>query len=112
MRTAVEILVEARRLIRTPKKWTQGAYCRGRDGRSVSTNADGIARYCAVGAIYVARGKLKASNKSHGKAEGALRHVTQEVSIITFNDQAGRTHKEVMKAFDKAIAFLKTRRKS
>lgn len=96
---ASEILRAAKARISTPDRWTQGASARNAFGLHVTPFSEHATCYCGYGAIW--------SIKNHG----VLRHESSETYLSLsvgrhfpyYNDEPGRTHEEVMAAFDKAI---------
>lgn len=95
MRVVTKFLLETKNLIDTPEKWIQDQASNGKGG------------YCIIGAMnqiqvdvetLTGPGRLSQRNK----ASDILRQVVGP-SIIDFNDTKGRTHDEVMAAFDIAI---------
>ena len=99
--TTAELLYEARAVIDTEDKWTQGALARNAGGQElVSVLSPGAVCYCAGGAIAVAFGERYPDGSS--PVWLALEAVISGV-IPTWNDKPERTHAEVLAAFDKAI---------
>lgn len=100
--TPVEVLRKAKALIEE-RGWTQGEYV-SRDGA-----------HCARGACYVASGShvlpmypVGHIDDSANDAQYALASaIGKELlhSVSDWNDEPGRTKKEVLAAFDKAIAL-------
>jgi hypothetical protein len=86
MSATVEVLQAARALIDTPDKWTQGTY------------DDGEGRRCIVAALDAARNRIP-----ERCAQGTLRATVGGEPLSQWNDAPGRTHAEVMAAFDRAI---------
>lgn len=102
--TALEVLTEARALIARPDRWVQGgsamnlrgAFCSALSPAAVCWSADGVVLRAAKGDIddtYVARRCLK--------------QAVDTDSLIDWNDAEGRTHAEVLAAFDAAIRLAK-----
>lgn len=96
MQTVKEILVAARAIIADEENWTQGAYAKDKDGTSIGANYSSAVCFCSIGAIY----KITISPFDAMKV---LRNHMED-SIIKFNDE--HTHKEVLAAWDEAIASL------
>lgn len=98
-KSVVEVLTEARKLIEKPEHWTQGVSARSRTGRHVSNRSKRAVCWCASGALDRVSYRinawtwLEASNALRGYMRGHIEH---------FNDT--RTHADVLKAFDRAIA--------
>jgi hypothetical protein len=100
------ILVTAKSLIDTPGKWTKG---------QMSKYNPDIAGYsfCSAGALEVAGKMIEGElwfpflhniELAKSEARTVMSLVTGETYLVEFNDNAERTHGEVMAAFDKAIA--------
>ena len=97
--TLVETLRAARALVDTPEKWLQGAF---RDGQ----------KRCIAGALRdVSPVLITDSNRSYelfamsdDPAYRTLLCVTgSPVTLSEWNDTSGRTHADVLAAFDRAI---------
>lgn len=88
MASTEELLVAAKNLIISPENWLQAEASNGKGG------------YCIIGALQAAGGD--SSFITGLQAENCLRNVICQ-SIVDFNDAPGRTHKEVLDAFDTAI---------
>jgi hypothetical protein len=104
--TPADILRAARALIDAPEKWTQDAYRRDAEGNKCKPAA--AVCWCAEGAI------LAASDDSvlmmnRWRAEDLLTAAAPG-AIAIFNDAPGRTHAEVLAAFDRAIELAETAR--
>lgn len=84
---ASSVLVAAREMLANPENWIRGR----------SRSADG--KHCMVDALW------KASGASEAMA--TLAEAIGGGSISAWNDAEGRTHAEVMAAFDRAIAFYR-----
>ena len=96
MQTVKEILVAARAIIANEENWTQGAYAKDKDGSSIGVNYSNAVCFCSIGAI-------RKITMFPFDAMKVLRNHMED-SIIAFND--GHTHKEVLAAWDEAIASL------
>ncbi len=84
-------LIAAKARIDTPDKWFQGAW----------SSAD-VRRFCMVGALMGESREAKIEGIA--ALERALAANGWWAGVISFNDTRGRTHAEVMKIFDIAIA--------
>lgn len=103
MKRTSEILADARKLIEVPDSWQQNAFF---DGEYRQPGC----RYCALGAIHAARGDRSIAEPSWNTESSVLADVIDATSwseISEWNDQKGRTHAEVLAAFDKAIEAAK-----
>lgn len=96
MQTVKEILVAAKAIIANEENWTQGAYAKDKDGSSIGVSCSNAVCFCSIGAI------LKITISPFDAMKVLRKHM--EDSIINFND--GHTHKEVLAAWDEAIASL------
>lgn len=94
MRPALIPLVKARALIADPEKWGKGR-----------RNIDRLpTTYCAVEAIEEAEPHDRDLRIAACRTlKTVLRLWDAEISILAWNDEAKRTHAEVLAAFDKAI---------
>lgn len=94
--TAVEILREARALIESPDRWTQGAYARTAAGTETDPSARDAAQWCALGAIcHAGDGSVNTQD-----AIALLKGATYQ-SVTVLNDEDG--HADVLAMFDRAI---------
>ena len=102
-----QILREARALIGTPKQWTQGASQRNSIGISVARDHPDVATRCMAGAIEGACPCADPHEQveifdflmdSIDRYEGKF-----NLALSRWNDKTGRTHADVMQAFDRAI---------
>lgn len=102
MRSTAEILTAARGLICTPDRWVQGDGATDSLGNSVSMRHPSATCRCTLFAILTV-----GSGAEAGLAIDTLRQVIdlpEDVSLPEWNDTPGRTHADVMAAFDAAIA--------
>lgn len=86
-RSVVEVLVEARGLIADESRWTTGMASNG--------------PYCAMGALYAARGEAVAAPIIHMPAYKVLKAALGGGEVGRFNDS--HSHAEVLALFDRAI---------
>lgn len=100
MKTAKQILIEARAKIADPEHWTQGAFARNYTGSPCPARSGTAVRWCAVGAVLVF--SYEEGLRQSRAAELAALHDAMERDIADFNDT--HTHEEVIAAFDRAIA--------
>ena len=103
-------LIAARALIDTPAKWTQGANERDSEGSTVvRMTSHPVASRCASGAIQSSaiEGNLNSLECTilldHFQRTIEIRTGAMYSSVMNWNDDRGRTHGEVMQAFDLAI---------
>lgn len=103
---AVDVLVQAARLIADPERWTQGALALDEIGDSVHPENDFAVRWCGYGAILAVVGDSFVLDMM--KAEAALREAADDlfgtVSIGEINDFLG--HWAIMTCYRHAIAKL------
>jgi hypothetical protein len=105
MVTPLQVLKTARKLIAKKEGWTKGTCARNRSGVPVDWDESSAVSFCAYGAIYRAAIPLdSAGDRVHLKAEDFLKKVIQRPTIQFWNDEWERTKKEVLAAFDQAIA--------
>jgi hypothetical protein len=102
MTTTREVLIAAKALIDTPEKWCQGAYMRDRNGARCCLTAKDAVKWCGLGAI----GAVTCSHSEYSEAINLLNRavpVGHGSPYFAWQDAPGRTHAEVMAAFDEAI---------
>ena len=104
---AVDILINARALITNPENWCKGTFARNRDFRMVENYSADATKFCASGAIYLISNKTNSDDVELQLAKSFLRESVGICGITTFND--GHEHKDVLEAFDAAIAIAKKR---
>ena len=115
----LEVLVESRRMIATPDRWTQGgALARDTNGQRVVPYADEAVCWCASGAVMlacskVADGAIKPGTYKHMLVSRQLcdfvhdttfYEVRKEGGLGYWNDESSTSHEDIIAAFDKAIA--------
>lgn len=88
----VDVLIAARALIEKPENWAQGINAR------LSSPP-----HCAGAALIKAKTGERLEDDALAAAFQALRPAISG-DIVQWNDTPGRTHSEVLAAFDKAIA--------
>jgi len=104
-RKILSVLVAARKLITPREKWTQRVNARDKFGRyTYPLNADAVC-FCAQGAIARIAGGM--GNPAKISAMVVLGSVIKG-DVTTFNDAPKRTHRQILAAFDRAIAKLKS----
>ena len=96
MQTTKEILIAARAIIAEEKNWAQEAYAKDKDGMFTGVGSSNAVCFCSIGAI-------RKITMEPFDAMGVLGSYMGG-SIIAFNDT--HTHKEVLAAWDEAIASL------
>lgn len=111
--TPAEVLRAARALIATPERWTRSTYMRDSAGLRLDIRcADDRARavcWCSLGATAQVASDCDygASDCDYGAEVKADRLLEAAVGgdVVRWNDRPGRTHAEVLAAFDRAIAL-------
>jgi hypothetical protein len=95
--TTKEVLIRARKLIEDPKRWTQHASARTGDGEDVLAENPQACQFCLYGALAAVAG--------YGHEERAFAAMWDSLGThpIDWNDEPGRSHAEVLAAFDHAI---------
>lgn len=84
------------RLLSDPEKWTQRAIARNKGGDVISPTLSDAHSFCILGAIKMCYGD------DDYKARIKFRNIVGEVSLIDWNDNSKRTHKQVLRACKKA----------
>lgn len=109
------LLIEARSKIANPEHWTQGAHARTVTGAICNAGSGDAFCFCASGALYASYckslsllDKLKYSERS-AKAYSLLCETADGGNIEWFNDAPNRKHRDVLVAFDRAIALAHER---
>lgn len=97
-----EALQKAKELISTPEKWAQGDIAFDSNGEPTSALSICAERWCSLGAIVRVDGGV---NYTFGNSRRMLSDALSGNKIADWNDATGRTHEEVMDAFDRAIAL-------
>lgn len=113
MKTAVEILTEARDLIAQPGKWSQGWLAKNSSGHDCASDDPDAGSFCLLGAIERVIGTT--TDREWSEGESVLFHnavrlvesVTGEEYVSVWNDDPTRTQEEVVQAFSKAIEIAK-----
>lgn len=104
--TPLQLLKKARALLAKPKAWIQGSEARTANGTSVCATTRGAIRFCALGALYKAEGVNPMDSGDRDVARWALRRAVKNDHLVSWNDAPRRTHAQILKGFDKAIASL------
>lgn len=110
--TALEILEKAKSLIDHPSKWTVGAYARDAADRPVTIDDNLACKFDMGGAIFKALNTRYAPSSGNNayQFEVAWRAVANAIGtsrLLHWQDELGRDHNDIMKAFDNAIESLK-----
>jgi len=96
----IKALREARALIDEPSKWIKGDLARSKFGNTCETSSQNAVCFCSVGALMRVTGHL------FGPEWRALSSTFGNRPVAAWNDDSATTHKDVLAAFDRAIADL------
>jgi len=87
-------------LLTAPERWTQGAYARTALGRPIAADDPAACQWCLVGAIahcYLDNSiRYAVSNKIQYAIGQTVFGNSQPDSIVPWNDDRNRTHKQVL----------------
>jgi len=100
--STLTVLSRARELIDDERRWCRRTYSRGWKGLPVPVQSSAAQRFCAVGALLRAGRELGLPFED---ARNALEWQTVR-PVQDWNDDPARTHREVIAAFDAAVAAL------
>lgn len=99
----VSLLTKARALIALPENWTQGVRSRSKHGNWCPSTSESAAQWCAIGAMdRIVDLEFSGDKLLRADAYYALVDAAGVAFFPKFNDTS--THKQVLAAFDKAIA--------
>ena len=101
--TPAQLLRDARALIATPERWTQGTFARDAAGRRTYTWADDACRWCAFGAVIASAGKD--NDPLVDPAVALLSKAVGWRDLTLWNDYPNRTHRDILAGLDRAIAL-------
>ena len=102
-----EVLLKARDLISTPKKWTKHAFARRSNNRPTTSSSHVATKWCMVGAIQ--RGARIVVPEHWDVVVNETLNVLNEHSAIVkggntyFNDHPDTTHDKVIRVFNDTI---------
>jgi hypothetical protein len=102
-KTALGVLVAARRLLARRERWIKGSFARTREGYRTSEFSESAVCFCALGAVNRC---ANLNSKLELDAKRAL-YPVMSYDISGYNDAPRRTHKQVLAAFDRAIVTLR-----
>lgn len=106
MKTALEILREARALISNPENWTRRTFARDASGVKVYARSPNADQFCAIGAVMHVTGTAIPALTVPGTPGREAWHLLESGfggSIAPRNDCW--THEKVLRGFDRAIAL-------
>lgn len=112
MTTTLDTLRRAREWISNPKHWCQDAPACDRYGNHLNPTDYDAVRWCAAGSIErVLHGQSGYRDAVHALAKHGLDVDAPSLFLLLgkvslWNDYRGRTHAEVLAAFDRAIEKL------
>jgi hypothetical protein len=102
-----ELLLYAKGLVDTPPKWTTGSSARDAKRKRVYPVVPEAVCFCMTGALSRARWDTAETDEVFGMAHSLLpweRDYWYVQSVPAWNDFEGRTHAQVLAAFDSAAA--------
>jgi hypothetical protein len=101
--STLETLKAARKLITPEQAWTKQAYARpSRFGIEIDATDPRAVCWCSTGAIT----KVQGINEPIWDKDMEMAFLRNIEELEMFNDRKNRTHGEVLRAFDEAIAKL------
>ena len=98
------ILVRTRELIADPKSWLQRNSARNSVGCTVGTRSSRAKSFCVLGALDRASWELKTDLPSKTLRAPIKNHLPPSSRVVDWNDAPRRTHAQVLRLLDKAIA--------
>lgn len=111
MKTALELLREARELISDTARWTKGDLARDVYGYGVPYNSGRAVRWCSIGAIYRSAEFVQGNDAVwEAKRQLGVAIGVPDVNVFaTRQDRLG--HAWALAGFDRAIAALEAKEK-
>ena len=100
---AEAVLRDARMRLENPEAWTRGALARKANGDNCNTRSEHAVSWCPLGAIFCTPTDGRTRNVAVRRLADVISDSTT-YSIAAWSDALGRTHEEVLAAFDRAIA--------
>ena len=117
-RKSVEILAKARSILDKPENWTRHVMARNKDGVEGQFEQPSARKFCIAGAVYRATNDIGDCDTTYRAAamswlDTALHERSERTGfrfadVVTFNDYAFRTHKDVVELFDRALELART----
>lgn len=98
MERVKEVLRAAQRKIAKPEAWCKGRFATDAKGEDIASRSTDAASWCMRGAICA----VSSSDHDATCARELLERVTGARNLAHWNDDPGRTHAEVLAAFDRA----------
>lgn len=104
--TPKEILIAARAKIEEPERWTQGKFALSPLANQVKPTSRRAVCWCSLGAIAAVThdDPNDVNDDVYWILQRAMRLPDGVMAVAVWNDAPGRTHAEVLAAFDRAIA--------
>ena len=93
-----DILRAARKLIEKPEAWTQRVFARDIRGKPTDARSKDAVCWCMTGAV------IRVGGDHHGPELSFLRKAVKGIPE-QYNDDSLRSHAQVLKRFDRAIAL-------
>jgi len=105
MMTTKEILIAARAKIERPQDWIQGRFALSSLQNQVKPNSRRASCWCALGAIaaITREDPNDVNDEVYWLLHRAMGLPDNVMAVAIWNDAPGRTHAEVLAAFDRAI---------
>ena len=108
MRSTIEVLKAARKLIKDPTRWTKDTYARNAAGAETAVRAKDATCFCAAGAVcrVLGVGAWARNGRKARLREAAIKRLNKYNTggIFTTNDRLG--HAETIRVFNRAIRDL------
>jgi hypothetical protein len=103
--TTKEILIAARAKIERPQDWIQGRFAVSGLQNKVKPHSRRASCWCALGAIaaITREDPHDVDDEAYWLLHRAMVLPENETAVAGWNDAPGRTHAEVLAAFDRAI---------
>lgn len=102
-RMGLTVLEQGRGFVK--KGWNKQEFAYDVNGRPVSTTSPDAVTWCALGGMLRASKEMD-SIAAQDEAETAFMAANRITTIGYWNDKKGRTKEQVLKAFDRAIAWM------
>jgi hypothetical protein len=99
-----EVLAKAKELVE--KGWTQRYFAVDADGDEVCWDSKFACKFCAMGALYRASGRLGYGTDVAIAARGIVINLIPGTILGAWNDLPGRTQEQVVNLLDVAIGRL------
>lgn len=103
-KTVLSVLMDARKLIGSKKRWTQNANAKSKTGKDVQAESRSAVSWCAYGAVH------RCAGTRDSLATDAFRFVDKAAphnNAILYNDKEGRQHRHILSMFGRAIALAR-----